>query len=97
MEHFPSYTDDRDYRDWLRANPNGFVLDDYDGPGSVLHTAACPLIGGGSHDPPNGGSWTGDWGKICLVDIDDLRNFVSRTYGGQWPHPHQQCGAPLVP
>jgi len=64
----PFFQNDEAYRQWLAANPSGFVGNVY--PRDVaLHRAGCPHIAGSL---PNGRSPTGSYEKRCHRDLQRL-------------------------
>ena len=78
----PTIFDDNDtaYQEWLRANPDGYVVNttrsrtpSY----MVLHRATCKSIGEYTAMAERGGFTERDYIKVCSLDSDDLRNWVS--------------------
>lgn len=73
--------DDKGYKDWVSANPRGFVLN---APRPIatnqlmLHSASCKAIQG---VPPDGGTWTcGQYLKVCSDDQSELKKWVDSLF-----------------
>jgi hypothetical protein len=77
------------YLAWLRANPDGFVVNAYQEPTVsylVLHRASCHTITG---SPARGSTWTeGDFSKTCCADRSALVSWMRRQTGCDPP----SCG-----
>ena len=75
--------DDAGYHAWLRAWPNGFVLNCDRQPSPdylVLHRATCRFI---SHLGPNMATFTGDYIKVCSTDRTAVRQWAHANAGAE--------------
>lgn len=74
--------DDEGYLDWVRQNPEGFVINSGPQPGNavrILHRADCGTITG---KPAKGGRWTYQYKKVCWPDRAGIDRWAQRTEGG---------------
>jgi hypothetical protein len=82
--------DDAAYEAWLRANPEGFVINARRHPSPAylkLHRATCAHI---STLQPGYSRWTsGDYLKICGADRTELVRWAVQEVGSQ---PENRCG-----
>ncbi len=81
--------DDAGYLDWVKANPDGFVLNTCERQESgylVLHKASCGTI----HSSKRANFTTGLYVKLCALDPTDLSNWA-RAEGRPQPSPCQLC------
>jgi hypothetical protein len=82
---------DAGYIAWLRAHPDGFVVNTHLPPGPgylILHRASCKTI---SRDLPGVRSWTRRYGKACASTSGELHDWAAREVGG-WLHSCGLCG-----
>jgi hypothetical protein len=75
--------DDEAYQQWLRGNPDGFVINtprsktpDY----MVLHSASCSSISQYTRMAQPGGFTERQYIKVCAADVESLRQWV-RQHG----------------
>jgi hypothetical protein len=81
--------DDDGYRQWIRAHPDGFVINTARSPSPayvMLHRASCRTISG---DPARGIRWTRDYIKFC-GERAELDEFARRQIGGS-ANPCRRC------
>jgi len=75
--------DDEGYKDWLRRNPNGYVINCLRSPSPnylVLHKATCFTISG---SPARGNTWTcGQYIKICSNENAELERWAKEKIKG---------------
>ena len=77
------------YLDWIKANPNGFVINSHKSPKSenlVLHKATCGSIS----SPKIGNFTTTDYMKICSLYINELDNWAEKHNRSKY-FPCQLC------
>lgn len=76
------YVDNEDgYRDWLAANPDGFVLNTTRVPSApylILHRSSCRTI----NRPADQRAWTHDYGKACANTRSAIEAWARVTTGG---------------
>ncbi|WP_165251993.1 hypothetical protein [Paludisphaera soli] len=81
--------DDPGYLEWAAAHPDGYVVNCGRTPGPdylKLHRASCNFIRSSKRS-----NWTtGDYIKVCSVDLGDLRRWASGEVGGDL-QPCQSC------
>ncbi len=73
--------DEAGYLTWIRAHPAGYVLHTERNRNPyymILHRATCPQISEYSAKMRPGGFTERDFIKICALDVDCLREWVSR-------------------
>ena len=73
--------DDVGYLRWLGTHPNGFVINilrSLNASTARLHQASCRTIGG---QPPNGGTWTGQYVKVCSDSVGVLEDWARGRVG----------------
>lgn len=74
--------DEQGYRAWLRAHPDGFVVNSYRTPSRdylILHKATCYTISG---TPARGKVWTKDYAKTCSTNRHNLETWARQQVGG---------------
>jgi hypothetical protein len=67
--------DERGYRRWIEANPNGYVINILRGlsPSTArVHRADCWTI-----DPRRPGPWTGQYVKLCSPQLEELDHWAT--------------------
>jgi hypothetical protein len=73
--------DDDGYRSWVSANPGGFVTNiqrRLTASDARVHSAACRTITG---NPPRGATWTGEYIKVCAVELSELDSWATDHVG----------------
>lgn len=73
--------EDNTYLDWLRRNPNGYVINCYKKPSPeylVLHTSGCSHIQTDARS-----NWTThQYVKACSMDRNELEEWAQNEVGG---------------
>jgi len=79
---FSGIKDNSEYLQWVKSNPNGFVVNSYLIPKPSylkLHRATCRTITG---KPANGKWWTKDYSKTCSHELNELETWALKDVGG---------------
>lgn len=74
--------DDDGYLQWVKTNPNGFVVNTTRQPDPsylILHRATCHSVTG---TPAHGTKWTEDYIKICSLNRAELETCIILLLSG---------------
>lgn len=77
--------DDDNYLDWLAGHLDGYVINilrSHNPTGAKVHRASCWTING---RPARGGTWTGDYVKVCADHLADLDQWAFDDVGESIP------------
>ena len=75
---------DKQYKDWIKNNPDGFVVNSYKEPSStylIIHKASCYTI---TELKGTAKSFTEKYSKTCSNKLDELDNWVKNDIGGEF-------------
>jgi hypothetical protein len=82
IEQFKGRDKHDNYLQWIKENPNGYVLNCNINPNSnylVIHRAHCYTI---NNLQKQANSWTEKYQKICSEDINELKKWARLNVNG---------------